>query len=73
MEAATQVIFRFPEPVTVASGHSLLVPVVSREIPVDRISLYQRGTHPQHPLATVDLSNDGESGLPPGILTLCGR
>ena len=72
-EAATQVMFRFPEPVTVASGHSLLVPVVSREIPVDRISLYQRATHPQHPLATVDLSNDGESGLPPGILTLYER
>ena len=73
IEAATQVLFTFPAPVSVDSGHSLLLPVVDRALPVERLSLYQPGTHPIHPLASVRLANDGESGLPPGILTLYER
>lgn len=72
-EANTQVVFRLPEPVTLASGESVLVPIVSRTVPVERLSLFQPSTHPTNPLATVRLSNDGESGLPPGVLTLYER
>jgi len=72
-QAATQVLFRFPEPVSVESGHSLLLPIISREQPTERPLLYQPQTNPIHPLATVRLDNEGDSGLPPGILTLYER
>jgi hypothetical protein len=72
-EAATQVVFRLPEPVSVAAGHSLLVPIISREVPAERLVLYQPETQDRHPLASVELANDGESGLPPGVLTLYER
>src|SRR5690606_32021944 len=66
-------LFRVPEPVTVASGYSLLVPVVDRTVPADLVALYQQQIHATHPLASVHLTNDGETGLPPGILTLYER
>jgi hypothetical protein len=69
-EAATQVTFRIPHPVSAPAGHSLMVPIISREVPAQRVSLYQPDTHPRHPLASLRLTNDGETGLPPGILTL---
>lgn len=72
-EAATQAIFRFPHPITVASGDSLLAPLVSRSVPVRRLSLYQPGVQAQFPLASVQLTNDGDNGLPPGVLTLYER
>jgi hypothetical protein len=72
-EAATQVVFRLPRPVSVETGHSLMVPIVDREVPARRLSLYQPDTHATHPLATVRLSNDTASGLPPGVLTLYER
>lgn len=72
-ETATQVTFRLPEPVTVAAGHSLLVPIIDREIPAGRVDLYLPDTEPKHPLAAVDLKNDGQTGLPPGVLTLYER
>ncbi|MFE0758384.1 DUF4139 domain-containing protein [Inquilinus sp. NPDC058860] len=72
-ESATQVTFRLPEPVTVAAGHSLLVPIIDREIPAGRVDLYLPQTEPKHPLAAVDLKNDGQTGLPPGVLTLYER
>jgi hypothetical protein len=72
-ETATQVSFHLPEPVTVAAGHSLLVPIVNRAIPAAQVDLYLPDTEPTHPLAAVDLKNDGETGLPPGVLTLYER
>lgn len=69
-EATTQVVFRVPRPVTAANGESLMVPIVDRAIPGTRLALYQPSTHALHPLASVRLNNDGESGLPPGSLTL---
>jgi hypothetical protein len=71
-EATTQVVFRVPRPVTVANGQSLMVPVADREVPGARLALYQPATHGLHPLAAVRLVNDGETGLPPGSLTLYG-
>ncbi len=72
-EAATQVLFRIPEPVSVESGHSLVLAIVNREVPARRVALYQPGTHATHPLAAVRLKNDGASGLPPGVLTIYER
>ena len=69
-EATTQVVFRVTRPVTVADGQSLMVPIADREMPGTRLALYQPATHALHPLAAVRLVNDGETGLPPGSLTL---
>ncbi len=69
-EATTQVVFRVPQPITVANGQSLMVPVADRKVPGERLALYQPATHAFHPLAAVLLVNDSETGLPPGSLTL---
>ncbi len=69
-EATTQVLFRFPDRFDLKSGQSMMLPFVSRSVPMERVALYQPETNAQHPLAAVLISNDGETGLPPGILTL---
>lgn len=69
-EATTQVLFRFPDRISLKSGQSMMLPFISRDVPMSRISLYQPETHPTHPLAAVEIKNDGETGLPPGVLTL---
>ncbi len=72
-ETATQVVFHVPQPVSVASGHSLVVAIVNEEVPAQRFAHFQPRTHARHPLASVRLANDTESGLPPGVLTLYER
>jgi len=69
-DAATQVVFRIDDPVTVASGGSLSVPIISRQIPAEPIALYQPSTSTSYPLAAVRLVNDSGLGLPPGVLTI---
>jgi len=69
-DAATQVVFRIDEPITVASDESLSVPIISRQIPAEPIALYQPSTSASHPLAAVRLVNDSGLGLPPGVLTI---
>ncbi len=72
-ETATQVVFRVPQPVSLASGHSLVVAMVDEAVPARRFAHFQPRTHASHPLASVRLANDTESGLPPGVLTLYER
>ena len=76
-EAATQVVFRFPQAVSVPNGQTLTIPVVQRSVPARRLALYQPQTDARHPLAAVRLTNeakDGQgTGLPPGVLTLYER
>lgn len=69
-EATSQVLFTFKDKFNLKAGQSMMVPFVSQKIPVERFSLYQPDTHAEHPLSAVRLKNDGNSGLPPGILTL---
>jgi hypothetical protein len=69
-EATTQVLFRFPNRFDLKSGQSMMLPFVSRNVPMERVSVFQPETHPTHPLAAVELTNDGGTGLPPGVLTL---
>jgi hypothetical protein len=69
-EGVTQVAFRIPVPVSIASGRSAIVPIFDRDLPVARLALYQPQTSPFHPLASLRLRNDGGTGLPPGVLTL---
>jgi hypothetical protein len=69
-DAATQVVFRVPHAITVERGNSLMVPLVDRQVPVERVALYQPGVHSRHPLAAVRLANDTGIGLPPGVVTI---
>ncbi|MDG2480601.1 MAG: DUF4139 domain-containing protein [Alphaproteobacteria bacterium] len=69
-DAATQVVFRIDEPVTVTSGESLSVPIISRTVEAEPVGLYQPSTSTLHPLASVRLVNDSGLGLPPGVLTI---
>ncbi len=68
-EAATQVLYRFPDKVTLASGSTMMIPFADREIAAARTYLYQPETNEHRPLAAVRLRNDGDSALPAGILT----
>lgn len=72
-DAATQVIFRFPRAVSVENGRTLSIPIVDRQVPAQRLALYQADAAARNPLAAIRLTNDGESGLPPGIITLYER
>jgi hypothetical protein len=69
-ESATQIAFTLPYKVSVAAGQSLLVPVLDRELPARRIDLYQAAAAARHPLAAIELTNNSDTGLPPGVLTL---
>ena len=68
-EAATQVLYRFPSKVTLASGATMMVPFVDREIGASRTYLYQPETNAVRPLAAIKLKNDGDSALPAGLVT----
>lgn len=69
-EATTQVLFRFPDRFSLKSGQSMMLPFVSREVPMERVAVFQPDTHPRHPLAAIEMKNDGETGLPPGVVTI---
>jgi hypothetical protein len=68
-ETVTQVVFHLPAPVSVADGQEALLPVIDREIPVERVSLYQPDVDAHHPISSVEITNDGDTGLPPGVVT----
>ncbi|MGQ0675674.1 MAG: DUF4139 domain-containing protein [Rhodospirillales bacterium] len=72
-EAATQVLFTAPQPVSLAAGETLALPIVARDVPVQRVALYQPHVNAANPLAAVEVANDTGAGLPPGALTLYER
>jgi hypothetical protein len=72
-DAATQVVFRFPRAVSVDNGRTLSLPMVDRQVPAQRLALYQAETAARNPLAAIRVTNDGESGLPPGLITIYER
>jgi hypothetical protein len=69
-EGATQVAFRIPTPVSIASGQSALVPIVEADLPVERLAFFQFLTSTTRPLASLRLRNDTPVGLPSGVLTV---
>jgi hypothetical protein len=68
-EASTQLLYRFPGKVSLLTGHTMMVPFVDREISAARAWLYQPETSARRPLAAVQVRNEGDSGLPAGIVT----
>jgi hypothetical protein len=71
-ENATDTAFTLPYKVDVGNGQSLVVPILDRAVPASRLDLYQPNVDARHPLAAVALSNDGDTSLPPGVMTLYG-
>ena len=52
-EAATQLLYRFPAKLSLATGHTMMVPFVDREVTAARTWLYQPDTAARRPLAAV--------------------
>ncbi len=74
-ESAAQIEFAFAENMSVENGQSLVVPIIDRKIPAERVYVYDPKqlnavgiTH--RPFASVRLMNDSSTSLPPGALTL---
>lgn len=68
-EEATQILYHVPARLSLATGHTMMVPFVDREIAAERVWLYRPDVQPRRPFAAVRLKNDGASGLPAGIVT----
>lgn len=68
-DAATQLVYRFPTPVTVETGHSLMLPFVDREVTAERVWIYRPSSDPRHPLAALKIVNDSANALPSGVVT----
>src|SRR4029453_9095546 len=68
-DAATQVVFRFPPAVSVPNGRTLSIPIIDRQMPVQRLALYQAETAPRNPLAAIRITNNCDTGRPAGRLT----
>ena len=66
-------MFKFPRTVSVDNGRTLSIPIIDRQVPAQRLALYQAETAARNPLAAIRLTNDGDSGLPPGIITIYER
>ncbi|HCK80773.1 MAG TPA: hypothetical protein PK880_08340 [Candidatus Competibacter sp.] len=72
-EGVEQVLFTLPTPVSVKNGYAVLLPIADRNIPTLRVSLFQPSTQANHPLASVQLTNDTPTSLPPGVITIYER
>ena len=66
-------MFKYPRAVSVDNGRTLSIPIIDRQVPAQRLALYQAETAARNPLAAIRLTNDGDSGLPPGLITLYER
>ncbi len=69
-ETASQMVFHFPQTLDLPAGNTLMVPFSDRKVPAEQVYLYQPDVNARHPLASILISNDSDSGLPPGIITL---
>jgi hypothetical protein len=72
-QGATQVVFDLPTPVTLDSGETALLPVLTLSVPATRISLYQPETDARHPLSSIEIKNDSPTDLPPGVMAIYDR
>jgi hypothetical protein len=69
-EGETEVAFHLSQPVSLANGHTLSLPIVDEAAPVARVAIYDPGVDARHPLSAAELVNDGKTALPPGIVTI---
>ncbi|MFT3765444.1 MAG: DUF4139 domain-containing protein [Minicystis sp.] len=72
-EEVTQVVFHLASRVTLAAGEDALIPIIDRPIPAERVSVYQPDVDVNNPISSVQLTNDTDTGLPPGVITTYER
>ena len=72
-QSAAQVEFRLADRVSAASGETMLLPIIGRDLPAKRVALFQPDINPRNPLVALLLTNDGVGALPPGLITLFER
>jgi hypothetical protein len=72
-ELMDQILLHIPEPVSLSDGEDALIPVMERAMVAERISLYEPDVDARHPLSSVELTNDGDTSLPPGVMTTYER
>ncbi len=72
-QSTAEVEFRLANRVSAASGETMLLPIINRGIPAQRVALFQPETNPRNPLVALLLTNDGAGALPPGLVTLFER
>lgn len=70
IERDTSATFAVHDPVTVAAGDTMSVPILDATVKAERIALYQPGVAGIHPVAALMLRNDTQTSLPGGILTV---
>ena len=66
----SQLLFRIKELVSVEDGESLIVPIIDRNVAAEKVAWMPNRFDEPYPLAAIQLSNDSESTLPPGVLTV---
>ena len=69
-EADVSATFEVADPVDLAAGGTLSMPLVDQEVKALRIALFQPGISGEHPVAALLMTNDTGTSLPPGILTV---
>jgi hypothetical protein len=72
-ELTNQVVLHLPEHVSIPDGEDALIPVIDRATVAERVSLYEPEVDARHPFASVELTNDGVTTLPPGVMTTYER
>jgi hypothetical protein len=70
-ESDTGISFTLPEPVTLAAGGTLTVPIIDADVAADLVSMWRSGIGP-HPQAAIFLDNTTGNSVPPGIFTVYG-
>ena len=64
-ESQSQIVLRLPERQTIASGQSLMTPIIDAEIPAIRHTMLDG----VRPVIAVEIANNAKTGLPPGAIT----
>lgn len=72
-QEASQAVFHLPSPVSLESGRTALLPMLSLSLPAPRLSLYQSEIDARHPLSSIEVANGSGVDLPPGVLAIYER
>lgn len=69
-ELTAQTLFHLPQRVTLATGHTVMAPIVDRTLPIERVARYRAAEGGLHPNAALRLRNTAGASLPAGLATL---
>lgn len=69
-EGLTTATYRLPSAIDLPAGQTVSMAFIDKEIPAERISLFQPERGETHPIAALFLENDTGISLPPGLLTV---